>query len=68
MWSTLTRQAERIPCTSFAYPFDGSFNSLDTSKSDLRAGSVGLARSIIDVSFLRSSSGVEIQDFGALLR
>lgn len=56
MWSMLTRHAERIPCTSFAYPSDGSLNSLGTSKSDLRAGSVGLARSTIDVSFLRSSS------------
>ena len=52
-----------MPCTSFACPFDESLNSLGTSRSDLRAGSVGPARSTIDVSFLRSSGGVEIQYF-----
>ena len=56
-----------MPCTSFAYPSDGSTNSLGMSKSDLRAGRVGLAKSMIDVSFLRSSDGVKIQGFGIQL-
>ena len=56
-----------MPCTSFAYLPDGSTNSLGTSKSDLRAGRVGLAKSTIDVSFLRSSDGVKIQGFGIQL-
>ena len=47
-----------MPCTSLAYLLDGSTNSLGTSKSDLRAGRVGLAKSTIDVSSLRSSDGV----------
>jgi len=52
-----------MPCTSFAYLSDGSANSLGASKSDLRAGRVGLAKSTIDVSFLRSSGDVKIQGF-----
>ena len=56
-----------MPCTSFAYLSDGSANSLGTSKSDLRAGRVGLAKSTIDVSFLRSSDGAKIQCFAVRL-
>ena len=52
-----------MPCTSLAYLSDVSTNSLGTSNRDLRAGRVGLARSTIDVSFLRSSEGAKIQGF-----